>query len=235
MLRAQFIIGFLIFLGAPAAVYAAVQPCVLAAGARPDLACSVPQNRLPNVLYIGDSISIGTMGPLTQALTGTANICHIYANAGASNRGVQCTREWLNKTAVGVKWDYVLFNFGLHDVKLTPAGQPETSQSNYQQNLRIVANTIRRHGAIPIWVTTTPIPTSLVGSRFDNPTPYATISKQEMTFLNVPVIDTYSIILPNNGTGHPLLDVHWLPAPTAILSNMIAGALKGEIQYQNAE
>lgn len=232
----RFVIGLIAtVIGNAASSYAATQSCTLPAGTRPDLACTVAQNGLPNVLYIGDSVSINTMAQLSQEMKNTANICHIYANAGASNRGVECTREWLNHTSVGTKWDYVLFNFGLHDFKLTAAGTTQVSQVDYKQNLRIIANTIRRHGAVPIWVTTTPIPTALVGARFADPTPYARISQNEMSFLNVPVIDTYSIILPNNGTGHPKDDVHWLAAPTVILSNVIAGALTGEIQFANAQ
>src|ERR1700750_3295066 len=87
----------------PVSGYAA-QSCILPAGTRPDLACTIPNNTLPNVLYVGGSVSINTTEKLKKAMSGTANICHIYANAGESNRGAECISEWLTKTAPGVKW-----------------------------------------------------------------------------------------------------------------------------------
>lgn len=215
--------------------YAATAGCILPSGARPDLSCTMPHNSFPKVLYIGDSVSIDTMAQLAQELQNTADICHVYNNADASSRGVKCTYQWLNETAPGVKWNYVLFNFGLHDLLLSDSGTPVTSRSTYKQNLRIVVNTIRHYGAVPIWVTTTPIPDSLVGAKFGNPAPYAAIATSLMATLQVPIIDTYSIILPKNETAHPPNDVHWSWAATEILSHTIAGALAGEIDFDHGQ
>ena len=230
MLRKGLIAGLLAAVTwLPAMSYAAAPACVLAAGTRPDLACAVHANGLPNVLYIGDSVSINTMPQLTQELRATANLCHIYSNDGTTGHGVDCLHEWLSDTAPGVRWDYVLVNFGLHDIKRRLSGAPATTQSEYRRNLRVIVDGIRRYGASPIWVTTTPFPASLLGTKFSDPAPYAAISANEMRALSVPIIDTYDLILPNNATGHRPNDVHWSGAATEILSNAIAGALTGEI------
>jgi hypothetical protein len=124
-----------------------------------------------------------------------------------------------------------LFNFGIHDLERGTTGAAATNGPNYRKNLKVVVNTIRRYGAVPIWVTTTPFPASLVDAKFADPAPYASIAMDEMVTLQVPVIDTYSMILPNNDTGHPPNNVHWNSGATNILAGMIAGALRGEIGY----
>lgn len=233
MLRTHLVVGLLsAFMWNAAASSAAPTRCVFPAGTRPDLSCSVLPNGLPNILYVGDSISINTMSQLTQRLMGIANICHIYANAGASGRGADCIDEWLGGTGGSIKWNYVLFNFGIHDIQKAGGGAPQTSPDEYKRNLDAIVSSIRRYGAVSIWVTTTPIPPAIVGDKFANPAPYAAISANEMRVLHVPIIDTYSAILPSNDTGHRGSNVHWTPAATAILADTIAGAVA---KISNAE
>ena len=234
MLRKGLVAGLLAALtwGDAASCAAATKPCILDAGTHPELACRVSANGLPNVLYIGDSVSSNTMPQLRQELQSTANICHVYANAGTSEHGAACLQQWLTETGRGAAWQYVLFNFGIHDVELNLRGTPMTTLDDYRRNLRTIVNAIRHYGATPLWVTTTPFPATLVGTKFTDPAPYALISSTEMRLLNVPVIDTYDLILPvNNNTHDPRDGVHWTPRATEILSNAITGALTGQILF----
>ena len=60
---------------------------------------------LPNVLIIGDSISIGYTGAVSSKLAGKANVIHNPSNAEGTKLGLEKLKEWLGDT----KWDVIHF------------------------------------------------------------------------------------------------------------------------------
>ena len=70
--------------------------------------------KLPRVLIIGDSISIGYTSPTRKLLAGKANVHRIPENGGPSDNGTKKIKQWLGDS----KWDVIHFNWGLHDIKL---------------------------------------------------------------------------------------------------------------------
>lgn len=75
-------------------------------------ATTEPDPDLPNVLIIGDSISIGYTKPTIERLSGVANVRRVKANYGDTNAGVRNLTRWLGDT----QWDIIHFNWGLHDL-----------------------------------------------------------------------------------------------------------------------
>ena len=79
---------------------------------------------MPNVLVIGDSVSIGYVGGVTKILSasGTAAVQHgpwdvSDGGAGDTAVGITCLDRWLvTQAQLAVKWDLITFNFGLHDM-----------------------------------------------------------------------------------------------------------------------
>ena len=69
--------------------------------------------KLPRVLLIGDSISIGYTLPTREFLKGKANLHRIPTNGGPTTKGLASIEAWLGKG----KWDVIHFNWGLHDLK----------------------------------------------------------------------------------------------------------------------
>lgn len=67
---------------------------------------------LPNVLIIGDSISIGYTPFVKKALEGKANVIHNKGNAQHTGTGLIKLDEWLGET----EWDVIHFNWGLWDL-----------------------------------------------------------------------------------------------------------------------
>ena len=65
----------------------------------------------PQLLVIGDSISIG-WSPVLFPMLPQYGSQHIPSNGGPASKGFGCTAAWLGS----VKWDVVLFNFGLHSL-----------------------------------------------------------------------------------------------------------------------
>ncbi|EMI22103.1 secreted protein containing Lipase, GDSL domain protein [Rhodopirellula maiorica SM1] len=126
---------------------------------------------LPNVLLIGDSISIGYMVDARKQLEGVANVYRPAVNCGPTTRGLESLESWIGDR----KWDVIHFNFGLHDLKfMGPKGQnladPNAATSHrqvpidqYEANLRKIAKRLKATGATVIWRETTPVPEGAAG------------------------------------------------------------------------
>src|SRR6476620_12408491 len=78
-----------------------------------------PDPKLPNVLVIGDSISLGYTPPLREMMRGAANVIHpmredgkLPVNCQSTVTGMTDLKKWLGST----KWAVIHFNWGLHDL-----------------------------------------------------------------------------------------------------------------------
>src|SRR5205823_1155906 len=121
--------------------------------ADPSLAPIEDQPRLPRVLLIGDSISMGYTLPVRAALAGKANVHRPAENCGPTSRGVERLESWLGQG----HWDVIHFNFGLHDLRMAD-GRLQVALDGYEQNLRTIVARLKRTGATLIWCSTTPVP-----------------------------------------------------------------------------
>ncbi len=108
----------------------------------------------PNVLIIGDSISIGYTGPLRGKLKGKANVYHNPGNGRDSATGLQNLDRWLGKT----EWSVILFNHGLHDMiqgyrgaddkyVATNTGKALVPIDQYRENLEKIAQRLGKTNA----------------------------------------------------------------------------------------
>ena len=86
--------------------------------------------KLPRVLLVGDSISIGYTLPVRKLLEGKANVHRIPENGGPTSNGTAKIDKWIEG-----KWDVIHFNWGLHDLKLVD-GKHQVSLEDYEKNLR---------------------------------------------------------------------------------------------------
>src|SRR5438270_839998 len=75
--------------------------------------------KLPRVLLIGDSISIGYTLPTRTLFAGKANVHRIPENGGSTARGIEKIDAWLGTG----KWDVIHFNWGLHDIRIVEGKQ----------------------------------------------------------------------------------------------------------------
>ena len=124
---------------------------------------------LPNVLIIGDSISMGYNKPVTERLQGKANVIHNPGNAQHSAYGLANLDAWLGDTT----WDVIHFNHGLHDLKyVNDQGKNTTSKEDghiqipldqYEKNMEAIVVRLKQTGARLIFATTTPFPKRVSG------------------------------------------------------------------------
>jgi len=130
-----------------------------------------PDPALPNVLILGDSISIGYTLDVRELLKGKANVFRPLTadgknaeNCSGTTKGVKSIDRWLGDR----KWDVIHFNFGLHDLKHVaepgddtatsrPLDPRQASVRQYQENLEIIVKKLKATGARLIFATTTPV------------------------------------------------------------------------------
>lgn len=121
---------------------------------------------LPNVLLIGDSISIGYHLAAREALAGKANVFRPKTNCGPTTRGLEQVDQWLGDR----RWDVIHWNFGLHDLKyMGPNGEnladpaaatshPQVAIKAYEANIKTLAERIKKQAKVVIWRETSPVP-----------------------------------------------------------------------------
>src|SRR6185436_4651324 len=107
----------------------------------------IDQTGLPRVLLIGDSISIGYTVTVRNELAGKANVHRIPENGADTANGLKKIDEWLGDS----HWDVIHFNWGLHDLKVTPEGGRQVPVEVYEKNLAALAARLKKTGAKLIW------------------------------------------------------------------------------------
>ncbi len=113
-----------------------------------------PENpELPQVLIIGDSISIHYTPYVTEILKGEAVVKHHKGNAGPTIRGIAKIDEWLGSN----RWDVIHFNWGLWDMYGWEYWKSDRSPAKYRERLKKLVGRLENTGAILIWATTTPV------------------------------------------------------------------------------
>ena len=124
---------------------------------------------LPNVLIIGDSISIGYTRQVRELLKDRANVFRPMDSRGhpvncyTTETGLQRMKDWLGDR----KWSVIHFNWGLHDLcfrnpQSTVSGHRDKVHGTvtvpieaYRENLDRLVGMMQAPGAKLIWANTT--------------------------------------------------------------------------------
>lgn len=130
--------------------------------------------KVPRVLIIGDSISLGYTPIVKELLKGQAEVIHTPGNSAATVTGLKRLDQWLGKEP----WDVIHFNWGLHDMKYIDPATAETDMAKlipvstgkqwvpveqYEANLKMLVARLKKTGAKLIFATTTPVPDGASG------------------------------------------------------------------------
>jgi len=176
--------------------------------------------KLPRVLLIGDSISMGYTIPVRNLLKGKANVHRIPENGGPTTNGLAQLKSWLGKG----KWDVIHFNWGLHDLKIMSNGEHQVSPEDYDKNLRQLVAQLKATGATLIWATTTPVPEHVKGVlRHPEDVPlYNGIALQIMKANGVIIDDLYGFALPQLSKIQKPQNVHYTDEGSETLAKKVA-------------
>ena len=154
---------------------------------------------LPNVLIIGDSISIGYTLPTRVLLKGKVNLHRIPTNGGPTTKGLAEIEKWLGKR----KWDLIHFNWGLHDLKymgkdgtnLVPkekGGIVQVPLSDYEKNLDKLVVRMKKSAKKLVWRNTTPIPPGSSARYVGDSVKYNHVATRVMKKNDVPTLDLFT-------------------------------------------
>ena len=194
-----------------------------------------PVAGLPNVLIIGDSISIGYTKPVAEMLKGCANVQRAKENCGDTNRGLQNLKRWLGDT----KWDVIHFNWGLHDLcyrhpeakvygnRDKVNGTIAVPLDQYKTNLEELVLQLKKSGAALVWASTTRVPEGEAGRRVGDEVRYNAVAKKIMKKHGVAINDLHALSASfprelSSSAG----DVHFTKAGYQRLAGQVAAAVR---------
>ncbi|MDF7823590.1 sulfatase-like hydrolase/transferase [Pontiellaceae bacterium B12227] len=204
-----------------------------------------PDAALPNVLILGDSISIGYTRQVRELLKGKANV-YRPVNADGT-RPKNC-----NGTVVGLKvaepmlkaheWSVIHFNWGLHDLKHVkkpytniksndPNDPQQSTPQEYEANLREIVQALRKTDARLVFATTTPVvPGTLNPLRTpEAPVEYNAIAVKIMEENQIRMNDLHAYCLPNLAEWQQPKNVHFTPMGQQALAERVAAVISEEL------
>ena len=202
---------------------------------------------LPNVLIIGDSISIGYTPYVIKQLSGKANVIHAPGNNGASSSLVAGVKGWAAHFPEVKKWDVIHFNAGLHDLKRMktengagkpsndPNDPPNVDLARYKENMERVVTSLKETGAKLIFATTTPFPAGSKPARVPgDAAKYNEAALQVMKEQGVTVDDLSAAIAPKLDKLQLPVNVHFKPAGSEFLATQVTQSILAALG-KNAE
>ncbi len=177
--------------------------------------------KLPRVLLIGDSISIGYTLATREALAGKANVHRAPTNCGPTIRGLEQIDKWLGDG----RWDVIHFNWGLHDLRKSD-GKHQVPIDEYEKNLRELVGRMKKTGAVLVWCSTTPVPEGCSPSRTDeDAVAYNAVAKKIMDAEGIAIDDLYAFALPQLDKIQRPANVHFTPEGSAVLAKQVAATI----------
>lgn len=157
--------------------------------------------KLPNVLILGDSISIGYTRQVRKGLAGKANVFRPKANCGDTPRGLAQIDKWLGDK----KWHVIHFNWGLWDLchrhpeskaqgkRDKVNGKISTPLPQYEKNIEKLVTRLKKTGATLIWASTTVVPEGEVGRFVGDDIKYNAAAARVMKKHGVAINDLHAL------------------------------------------
>ena len=202
----------------------------------------IAQEGLPNVLIIGDSISIGYTLQVREFLKDKANVYRPVdgkenpINCGDSSKGVQELKNWLGDT----QWDLIHFNWGLHDLKRVamtsgkqvsnPSLPPRLSLDRYRGNLKACLELLKQSSAKLVFATTTAYPEGVKPCRLPEDAPkYNKVAKEVMNEQSIVINDLYDLTKDRLKELQIPKNVHFTDVGSAVIAKQLATVIAEQL------
>jgi hypothetical protein len=201
---------------------------------------------LPNVLLLGDSISIGYTRPVRALLAGKANVYRAAnpdgtkpANCGDTRMGLAGLDRWLGDR----KWSVIHFNWGLWDLCYrNPAVKTQGNRDkvggklpfpieDYERNLEQIVSRLKATGAVLIWASTTVVPEGETGRMVGDDLKYNRVAAAVMARHDIAIDDLHTLtksfaISDFVGPG----DVHFSASGYSKTAEKVAASLEAALK-----
>lgn len=194
---------------------------------------------MPQVLLIGDSISISYTAPVRKLLAGKANVHRIPGNGQAAANGAAKLEQWLGDG----EWDVIHFNWGLWDLchrhpeskeqgkrdkeRGTILAAPEVCRENLEKCVAI----LKKSGATLIWCETTPVPEGEAGRKLGDDLKYNAIAREVMEKHGIEINPLHAHALEKlPGIASKSGDVHFTKEGSVRLAEQVARVIGEALQ-----
>ncbi|GHT28349.1 hypothetical protein FACS18942_08680 [Planctomycetales bacterium] len=195
-----------------------------------------PNPKLPNVLILGDSISIGYTRNVRERLQERANVYRpmksetAVENCAYTAHGLENLDKYLGNT----KWSVIVFNWGLHDLAYVAekginkqTGKQRYPIEVYEKNLDAIVKKLKTTGAKLVWASTTLVPEGEPGRKAEDAPRYNAAAEKVMKENGIQILDLYSItekFTPELFTKPG--NVHYSPKGYSILGEKVAETIR---------
>ncbi len=204
-------------------------------------AADADTRRLPRVLMLGDSISMGYHPAVVSALEGEAVVVRPEENCEGTTKGVARIEKWLELE--GGDFDVVHFNFGLHDLKRVqadggasddPSDPSQADLKTYERQLRRIIESILASGATPLFATTTPVPEGKVRPHRDpaDVDRYNQIGRQIMQKHQIGIDDLNAFAASRLADIQRPVNVHFTPEGSKALGDKVTESIRGALEHR---
>ena len=197
----------------------------------------------PQVLILGDSISIGYTPEVRALLQDTADVLRPAENCQHTAHGLARIKAWLGTN----KWDVIHFNWGIWDTHLldakgqlvrTESAAPESlhirhTPEQYRANLVKLVEALEATGAKLVWASTTPI-LSRTGKRFDDIKTLNTVAADVMGARKIAINDLYEFTLPHAAEWQSGDKVHFNATGNKELGKRVAENIRAALKERGA-
>lgn len=198
--------------------------------------------KLPRVLLLGDSISIGYTVAVREQLTGIANVYRPATNCASSKHGVAGIDKWLGDKP----WDVIHFNFGLHDLKFvrdsetivplgTEGAHHQVELDAYRDNLNAIVERLKKTGATLVWCNTTPVPEGANGRSPGDVEPYNQVAQEVAEKHSVMIDDLNAFASARLAKIQLPKDVHFTAAGSKELAEQVAQVIRTALESRGAK
>jgi acyl-CoA thioesterase-1 len=191
---------------------------------------------LPDVLIIGDSISIGYTPYVIQNLRGVANVIRVKGNCQGTRFGVENIDKWLEHKK---PWTVIHFNWGLHDLKRWENGKnsdnpkaPRQAEIDvYEKNMELLVSKLVATKAKLIFATSTPYPSGV--SPWRDPEDAARYNQVALAIMqknNIRIDDLYTAIQPRMAELQKPANVHFVTEGSVFFGDVVAKSIRSALE-----
>lgn len=201
------------------------------------VAFSANAGEKPDILIIGDSISLNYTPMLADMMDGDANVYHHPGNARHTGAGSREVGDYVTQEYDGEvkKWDAIVFNYGLWDIAYRGGfdGRIWTPPRKFEKRLDIIAGKIKELApeAKVFWANITAIPKGGTKMRKEGDSArYNEIAAKVMDKYDIPTIDLHTLTKNFDDTCMIVNNVHFQHAGYEKIAELVKSHIDKAIQ-----
>lgn len=201
---------------------------------RPEYAFFRGEPAIPDVLLIGDSISMNYTIGVRRRLEGRANLYRAPNNCRSTRQILEEIEGYIGE----IEWDIIHFNAGIHDLtwishdgktSSVGVGARQVSLEHYVRNMARIVERLKDTGATIIWATTTPVQEGTPWRANEDALQYNNAAAEIMAANDIATNDLYSLAADRLTELQPPQNVHFTEFGAEVLAEQVARCIADKL------